>query len=211
MIPNYFDDQTFSEYNLDIGSAILRKDFKSATELLLLSSGTNEQEVKAHLQRFPNDHIGAIKKIPSKILLFYLHAVQSFIFNQVLSDILKERAEKNVQDKSITYDTAKYRNGEFIFYKDSNYSGIDIKELPLIGFDTKSTICDTELKKIGISQKDFITRSIPEMSLEGSTRECFVVPEIHSYDIDPEDKIIKINFFLTKGAYATVFIKSLFS
>jgi tRNA pseudouridine13 synthase len=108
LIPNYFDEQRFSEHNYEAGLAILRKDFKKACSLMGLNP-------------INNNFIEALRKLPDRILRLYIHSVQSKIFNDLLADNLKSSKHKIV----------KYSLGEFVFpdnVKSENF------QIPLPGF-----------------------------------------------------------------------------
>ncbi|MFH1641264.1 MAG: tRNA pseudouridine(13) synthase TruD [Nanoarchaeota archaeon] len=71
LLPNIFGEQRFSYQNVDVGRAILKRDFIKAAELL-------------HLDIINNDYIGALRKINKKILRLYVHSFQSHIFNETV-------------------------------------------------------------------------------------------------------------------------------
>jgi tRNA pseudouridine13 synthase len=84
------------------------------------------------------------------------------------------------------------------------------KKLPLIGFGTEhSKIVDELLKKEDINLREFIIRSIPELSSEGSERDLFV--DIEDLEIDLIDKNYNLKFKLKKGSYATEVIRQMFT
>lgn len=180
MFPNYYDDQRFSENNYEIGMAILKRDFRLACEL-------------AGVEASSGDFVGALKRVPSKTLLFYIHAVQSHIFNQELSDMISHQKDRHMSE---------YRLGRLFFapiYDDSVPSS-----LTLAGFDSEKHF----LTDLGLSARDFIIRQFPDLSVEGVSRECLVKTDI---DYVIEDNEIVLQFALPKGAYATMLVKSLFA
>jgi len=131
-----------------------------------------------------NDYIGAIRKFNKKLLRLYIHAYQSLIFNKTIKEYLK--TEKQQQ------------------------------KIPIIGFGTELEKYPEELQKIikdilqkeNITERDFITVKMPELSEEGSERN--LLTEIENLEvIEKEDNKIKIKFFLKKGCYATEAIKYL--
>lgn len=89
------------------------------------------------------------------------------------------------------------------------------KIVPIIGFLTEGNDYDSILKQEGITKKDFIIRSIPEISSEGSERELiikinnFKTLEYSNDELNPHKKKQIITFTLQKGSYATVVIKNL--
>lgn len=85
-VSNFFGEQRFSKNNADIGKAIIKKDFKTAVTLVLESDGKYEKEVNYFLSEHPNNYLGALKKVPFKILTMFIHAYQSRLFNDVAAD-----------------------------------------------------------------------------------------------------------------------------
>jgi len=204
-VPNYFDEQRFSSNNYDIGLSILKKNYKRAVEYMCESSDIYADTTKTYLEVHSNDYIGALQHIPKKTLLIFIHSVQSAIFNHVLASILIEHSGGN-QSK---YFSIPYSLGNLIYYEDqSRYSGC-IEELELVGFNTQDIHHHTKrfLEGIGLSQRDFIIRALPDLSVEGTTRECFI--DVQNLEIELLDDRAIIQFELPKGSYATNVIKAL--
>ena len=212
-IPNYFDEQRFSENNAEIGESILKKDFKNAVDLIL-GSGLKElgfeKDVKEHTLKKPNDFIGAIKKIPKKIRMMYVHAFQSLIFNETVAEIIKA--------KTNDYKKINYSKGQFIFPNNEMQN----QKIPLIGFGTEfkdNKLRDISLKILeeeGIKLRDFIIRCMPELASEGDERYMFVKAEKLSIKTEDDElnknkKKCIVSFTLPKGSYATIVIKKIFS
>ncbi|MBS3097641.1 tRNA pseudouridine(13) synthase TruD [Candidatus Woesearchaeota archaeon] len=175
LIPNYFGEQRFSKNNIEIGISIIKKDFKKASEL-------------AGLKADNNDYIGALRKINKKTLTLYLHAYQSYLFNETVNQYLKINKGKTIENIKI----------------------------PVIGFGTETgnnqlgKIIGNILKQEKISLRDFIIRQMPELSSEGTERDLFA--EVKDFKIRKLEKgKATLSFYLPKGSYATVFIKELFS
>jgi len=204
-VPNYFDEQRFSKNNVDIGLNILKKDFKHACESLLISDGNYENDARVHLAARPNDYIGALHKAPIKTLLMFIHAVQSYIFNEAICRMLIENAEKN----GIKYETLNMGNFRLVFYTDIvDYEKIDVESLNLAGFNIKIDHHSMDvLKEFGLTERDFIVKAIPELTVEGISREIFINTEVESEVLG--DRAI-IEFELSKGSYATIVMKGLF-
>jgi len=74
-IVNYFDAQRFGGNNVEVGRALVKKDFSAVCELSKL-------EVKR------NDYIGAIKTIPKRLLRLYVNAYQSYLWNKTVEVVL---------------------------------------------------------------------------------------------------------------------------
>ena len=207
IIPNYFDDQRFSTNNLNIGICILKKEYAKAVDLLL-SDPYYDNTLRPRFEAFPNDHVGMLQHIPQKILLMFVHAVQSYIYNEALSRMLLECAIKN----DIIYYTVDYSIGKLIFYANpSDYQKIDVESLELAGFDTHTTSHRIEavLNSMGLTHRDFIIRALPNISVEGTTRASLVIVE--SLEKKVLDGRVIIEFDLSKGSYATMVLKALFN
>lgn len=187
IFPNYFDDQRFSENNFEIGLSILKRDFKKACALAGL-------EVKN------NDYVSALKSIPTKTLMFYIHAVQSYLFNKELSEKVMEMGEYYLRD---------YRHGKLAFLNDKKYDS-SLKNFKLVGFDSDSQN-EARLSEIGLTSRDFIIKQFPELSVEGIERECIVRTNIfYKKNKSENNNEIDLEFSLPKGSYATILIKALF-
>jgi tRNA pseudouridine13 synthase len=205
-IPNYFDEQRFSKNNAEVGKAIVKKDFKNAVELILENKGDFEEKLRGYLKQKPTDYIGALRKINKKILKLYIHAYQSYIFNETVNQYLKIK----------TINTENIINKELTIEKDIIKNKIKKKKIPIIGFG--SEIKDEEIKKIvdgilekeGINLRDFIIPQIPELSSEGIDRELFIDVKDFKIVEKEKDKIV-LSFSLPKGAYATIVVKNLFN
>ena len=90
---NLFGEQRFSKNNAEVGKAIIKKDFKKAAELVMENHGDNEMLVKHSLDENPNDYVGALRKIPLKILKMHVHAYQSLMWNRMAAESNQEEIE----------------------------------------------------------------------------------------------------------------------
>lgn len=167
---NYFGEQRFSKNNEIIGKLLVQKQFEKAVKLM------EHPEVIQYLEEHPKNFIGALRKIPKKVLRIYVHSYQSKLWNKRV-------------DKCTT------------------------KTFPLIGFDTNiegpnKKLIEETMKKEKLTRRDFIFPQIKELTSPGTERRVKV--QIKNLKIGKlhKGKII-IEFFLTKGAYATECIKAL--
>lgn len=190
-IPNYFDDQRFgiNKNNHIIGKLLLQKKFKEAAGQIKQS----QRIVDMYLQSNPTDFVGAIRSLPKKIMQMYIHAYQSFLFNE----LLKKEIEKT------DYFEVEYAAGVLFFPK------IELAntKLPLIGFGTEENV-EKVLVSEGITLRDFIMKQIPELSSEGAEREAFIEPK--DLEVKKIDNGYLVSFSLPAGSYATVVIKAMF-
>lgn len=83
-------------------------------------------------------------------------------------------------------------------------------ELPLIGFGTEETPFIKEIiSREGITVRDFIIPSVPELSSDGGMRSLSV--EVKELKIEKNEKGYVFSFVLPKGAYATEVIRQSFA
>jgi tRNA pseudouridine13 synthase len=145
--------------------------------------------------------VNALRKLGKKLLIFYIHSYQSYLFNEFVVNYIK----KNFKN----YSKVKYSLGDLIFLKNKQMP--ENLEMPLINFDTnfKDEIYKKILEKQEITQKDFIIRQLPELMSTSQNRDLFV--EIKWNYLKFAKKTANLSFFLPKGSYATIVIKKLFS
>jgi len=177
MMPNFFGEQRFSKNNVIIGKSLLKSNFKEARRLILETNPDYKEKMEEFMGRKPNDLVGALKLIPTKLLKLYAHAYQSHLWNMTSNEYIKKN-KKNVQIPLIGFCTE---------IKDKEINRIIMKIM----------------KKEDVTFRGFINRSIPEISLEGDLRDAFV--EIKNLEVVEKGKdFVKIKFRLPKGSYATV-------
>lgn len=147
-IPNYFGPQRFSKNNAEVGKALIKKNFKKATDLI------DHQEVELYLDQNPVDFIGALRQIPLKTRKIYIHAYQSLIWNKTAEQFLKIAPYKNTKIPIVGFGT----------------------DIETIDYNLKEIILDI-LNKEQITERDFILKEIKELSSEGDERDLFITPE----------------------------------
>lgn len=186
--PNYFDKQRFSKNNIRIGKSLIKKQFSDACEIIK-EDNQYGSGVKEKLEKQPHNYTEALQQVPEKILLIYVHAYQSYIWNETVEEYTKKEREQT-EIPLIGFGTE-----------------IEDKEL--------QKIIEKILTKENLTLRDFIIREFPYISLEGTSRKLY--SEIENLEIGKEEtdelnegkKKISIKFFLKKGSYATMAVKHL--
>ena len=197
VVPNYFDEQRFSSKNVEIGLNIIKNNFKEAINIIINNDKDYSEILKDYLLTHENDYVGALKRIPRKIILFYMHSVQSMLFNKELSRQIKEEF-KEIQELSLPF-------GRLIFPK-KIISQQEEDSLRLVGWDS---VDSQDLKELGIVPRQLIIRSIPELSLEESLRPKYSLVTEFTMKKEDSNKYY-LAFALKKGSYATIVVKYLF-
>ena len=194
-ILNLFGPQRFSKNNHLVGKAIVKKDFKKSVELILENKGAMEKKITDYLKNNKNNCIEALRLIPLKTRKLFVHSYQSFLFNKIADNYLKNiKKTKNIV-------------------------------VPVIGFgfeldSIKAPSLKKFVKKImeeeKISPRDFIISQMPELTSEGALRDLFFeldgldIVEIADDELNQNKRKIKISFTLPKSCYATVALESFF-
>ncbi len=205
--PNYFDEQRFSQHNIEVGRALLKKDFKKAATII------DHASCQEYITTHPTNPIAALRTLPDRLLRLYLNAYQSYLWNETVGMYLQQHSKEIY--------TSPYSAGSLIFIKDQERF-IHL-QFPLLGFATLQSpdpqiqhALSTILQRENLTATDFVIRQLPNLSLEGEMRSVFVRVEdlkVGEYDSDEcfEGKYkLKVCFFLPKGSYATMFMRRLF-
>jgi len=194
---NFFGEQRFSINNAEIGENLIKKNFKKAIELILENEKEYKEDIEQILNKNPNNYISALQTLPKKILMFYLHAYQSLIWNK----------------------TAKILEKEFD-------PGKNNPKIPIVGFSTDIKEIDNKqvkntlnelMQKEKLTERSFIIKELQGLSPEGHERTLFApiqnlkISEKINDELNEGKTKIKISFSLQKGSYATEAIKALFS
>ena len=186
----------------------IERDFKKALEYFPKYL-KYERSVIEYLSRY-NNYANAIRRLPRGISLMFVHAVEDYIFNKALE---KRVAEKNIE---IRKDEISCKQNSYGFPNiDDRVFGKEGKFplFVLVGYESKEEeISEYEkevMQELGISKEDFKIRSMPELSMKGSYRACFVPFKEFSYKVEDN---VEMSFSIPAGSYATIllneFIKS---
>jgi tRNA(Glu) U13 pseudouridine synthase TruD len=179
-MPNLFGEQRFSTNNVEIGKLLLKSGFKEAVDLIIKSNSDYSEKIREFLEKNPNNFTAALEIIPKRLLLIYVHAYQSHLWNKTLEEYMKKSRE-NIKIPIIGF-------------------GTEIKNKDIDEIITKI------MEEEGITFRSFINKSLQKLSVEGDLRDAFT--EIKDFKvIEKEKDSIKINFKLKKGSYATEAIK----
>jgi tRNA pseudouridine13 synthase len=123
----------------------LAKDWDYAEALKYFPYGLRfERTLLGHLALSENDYIGALRKLPKFLKIMFVHAYQSYLFNEFLKESIKKKK--------------KYKTGQLIGYESKIENEIEEKIL----------------KKERMAPENFFIRSMPEMSSRGERRELFI-------------------------------------
>lgn len=181
---NSFGEQRFgmNKNNHEIGRLIVKGDFEEAAKRM----AEQHQECKEFLAAHPENHIGAIREIDKKLGLLYIHAYQSWLWNEA-AELLNKSGHDQCDLPLLGF-------------------GTDFDDEPI------RKVYEKIMKKEDLRLQDFIIRKMPEFSAEGNVRalyiepEGFTVGELEDDELNKGKKKVRISFSLPKGSYATEII-----
>ena len=177
-------------------------DFSQAIREFPMKS-RNERTMCQHLCMHPKDFAGAFGKIPKKMKFFYTHAYQSWIFNRILEERIKEFGDKWIEEI----------DGDVL------EDGIPTALLP--GIETTFSegkageIEKRVMEEEGVKFEDFRVAWMSDLSSNGNRKKIALFPKDFEFIETGEDvfndgkKYLKVSFFLEKGLYATTVLREL--
>lgn len=118
-----------------------------------------ERYMLEHLVQNKNDFAGAFQTLPRTLALMFIHAFQSFLFNEMLAELLKEKREWN--------------EGE---------QGLLIGSESVLGEKEKQI-----LEREGVSKEEFKMKALSFLSSKGSERKFFV--KLQNFEILEENPV----------------------
>jgi len=178
-----------------------------------------ERSMVSHLNAYPKDYAGALRRLPRTLQLMFVHAYQSWLFNQLLEQRIGDGnpfvaekgdywcgADKNGFPKAADAEeiTSK-KKAEEVTEKIAKGRAFLLGHI--IGYETVPSEAEEKLlKKEGIKAGDFKLAALPELSSRGSLRPLFInMAGFRMLEKEP----LRIRFSLPAGAYATVAVKEL--
>lgn len=182
-----------------------------------------ERAIMHCLVKYPDDYVNALRTLPKNLLMMFVHAYQSYLFNRILSERIKRKLPLN---KSLTGDIilpVDKNNlpdpGNLIKVEKTNREKINkkIREgkafVSGLVFGAKTEFADGEQGEIErkiineekIKKEDFIIPEMPEVSSKGVRRNLLVPLKKLDYDIKGDT--VTLNFELPKGSYATCLLR----
>lgn len=154
-----------------------------------------ERSMLAWLAKNPNDYANAFRKLPRSILLLFIHAFQSHLFNILLSERLAE-GELKLED------------GEYFCKENNGFPDLQNKQSKgwlvgkIIGYETELNEREQELvERLGVRIEQFKVNGIPEVGSKGTYRTLLAPLKDFSFDKDV------FRFSLASGCYATSALK----
>ncbi|NPA75665.1 MAG: tRNA pseudouridine(13) synthase TruD [Euryarchaeota archaeon] len=170
-----------------------------------------ERAMLNHLITHPDDYAGALRSLPKNLLIMFVHGYQSYLFNRMVSERLREGIEVREGDIVMKTDARGLPVQEFVRVNSFNID--KIKKLTREGKAYVSTLLfgyasefsggvqgEIERRVIreeGIKKEYFRIRGMPELSSRGRRRNIIA----RYMNFNREDCVFE--FTLHPGTYAT--------
>ncbi|MFC1728353.1 tRNA pseudouridine(13) synthase TruD [Nanoarchaeota archaeon] len=180
-IINCFDEQRFSKNNVEVGRAIIKKDFKKAVELIL--EGKDDFDLREHDERDP---AGALQKVPKTILKLFVHSYQSDIWNKT-AEKFQDKEKLPLVGFGTEFEDKKVEKFVLDLLKKDGITQRDfiIKQLPSVSSEGSERFVFADVKDLEIGK-------LEDDELNKGKKKCLV------------------KFKLQKGAYATIVVRTIF-
>ena len=186
-------------------------------------SYTFEKAILNHLATQPGDYVGGLRALPLNLLIMFVHAYQSYLYNRILSermrrglslrepiegDLVLPADRRGLPDRERTIEVtkenleraaARCREGKgwvsaVLFGSESRFA------LGEMGAIEESTIAEE-----GLRPQDFIIPDIPRISSKGTRRE--ILAPLRDLHAAVRGADLEVSVELTRGAYATCLIR----
>ena len=184
---------------------------------------TFEKALLSHLAVHPGDSVGALRVLPLNLLIMFVHAYQSFLYNRILSermrrglpihepivgDLVLPTDRRGLPDRDRTIDVtadnldrvaARCREGKawvsaILFGSETPFASGEMGEI-------EQGIVAAE----GLRPEDFIIPDLPRISSRGTRRE--ILAPLRSLDAKVDGGTLHVSVELTRGAYATCLLR----
>ncbi len=184
---------------------------------------TFERTLIAHLVERPGDYLGALKTLPQNLLMMFVHAYQSYLFNKMLSERMRRGLSLRAPEV-----------GDLVLPLDKNHLPDHDNPIPVtvdnlekvrrnalegkafvsgLLYGTESAFAEGPMGEIerdvvgreGISKMDFQIIGLREASSKGTRRE--LLAPYKGLTIDLGEGTARFAFSLNKGCYATCLVR----
>ncbi len=182
---NLFGEQRFGDTNADIGKALVKQDFAKVVSLLRALNLPEIDALDQHLQQQSTDLLGAVKRVPLKLLTLFVHAYQSKLWNEL------------VEEHSL--------HGEVP----------DQLPIIGFGMESRDILVKKIMTRESLTSRSFVLKSFPELSMEGTMRKTQLEVHVTVGKLEPDElnqgrKKVLLSFTLPPGSYATEIVRQMF-
>jgi len=184
---------------------------------------TFERMIIGYLVENPGDYVGALRTLPSNLLMMFVHAYQSHLFNRMLSERLRQGiplSEPQIGDMVLPLDKLALPDHDHAIPITSDNLGKARKNaregkafVSGLVYGTESVFAEGPMGEIerkiiereDIARPDFQIVGLREASSKGNRRELLAPYKDLSIELLSDNVVFK--FALNKGCYATSLLR----
>jgi tRNA pseudouridine13 synthase len=182
-----------------------------------------EKTLLNHLVKQPDDYTGALGRLPQNLLMMFVHAYQSYLFNRIVSERMRAGLPLNEPvEGDLVLKLDKFGLPSHDQWAEARPRNL-AKLIELCGegkafvsavlFGTESDFAKGEpgelerlvMEREGVERGDFILPEYNRLTSRGTRRE--MLAPVRALDIEPRDRGLAFEFELTKGCYATTLMR----
>jgi len=184
---------------------------------------TFERTVIGHLVRHPGDYVGALARLPVNLQMMFVHAYQSYMFNQLLSARVRECLPLNspvigdvvlpadvhglpeherhipVTERNIDLVREQVREGRAFV------SGVLYGSESELAEGKPGELETMIIEEQDVSREDFVVPALPHCSSTGSRRE--LLAPLWNFGVEVDHDCFTVSFSLGRGCYATSLLR----
>ncbi len=182
-----------------------------------------ERTLLHHIQLHPGDWPGALRQLPLNLLMMFVHAYQSCLFNRILSRRIRaglplnEPVEGDVvlpadehgrpdHDHGIKVESHNLpRVRRKVLDRKAFVSGVLFGSETVFASGIMGELERAVVEEARVEAKDFLVPELPEVSSKGTRRELLIMPG--DRQIVPEQDAVVFRFSLPRGCYATALLR----
>jgi len=184
---------------------------------------TFEKAILNHLASHPGDYIGALRRLPSNLLMMFVHAYQSLLFNRIVSerlrrglplhmpvegDLVLPADKRGLPDRDRAIEVTR-DNIERVAMRCREgkawVSAILFGSEPVFARGEPGQIERDVVAAEDLRPEDFIIPEIPRLSSKGTRRE--VLAPLRHLEARVQSQDLHVSAELTRGCYATCLLR----
>ncbi len=186
-------------------------------------SYTFEKAILNHLVAQADDWVGALRELPQNLLMMFVHAYQSYLYNRILSermrrglpfhepvagDLVLPTDKRGIPDRERTIDVTGdnlVRVAQRCHEDKAWVSAILFGSEPEFASGEPGQIEKETVAAEGLSPMDFLIPDLPRISSKGTRREILAPVRALEAKVDGPNLYLAVE--LTRGAYATCLLR----
>lgn len=189
-----------------------------------------EKILMQHLTKNPEDYAGALKRLPNNLLTLFVYAFQSFLFNRMLSERIKQNLPIDealigdiilpVTQDGVSLNPIPVSTNNLDKVNRQIQKGKAVVSCVLPGSETEyatgemGKIQQQIIKEEQVDIRDFIIPETPAASSYGTHRAIIsplsnLTASLEKDELHQQHQKLTLSFSLRKGSYATSFLREI--